>query len=75
MTPAEPHVLPRRATDERGRLIPMSEDEVRARSAQVAAGLDAIDEMGDEDEQRETLEALVLALGRDRTISNRPLFQ
>lgn len=66
MTRPDQAVLPHRSewprtTDGRGRLVPMTEDEVRARADEVARGLDALDDMGDADEQRATLEALIKA--------------
>jgi excisionase family DNA binding protein len=67
-------VLPRRATDDRGRLIRMTEDEVRARAESVARGLDALDFMGDEAEQRQTLDALMVAIDEDR-LSDRKRFR
>lgn len=64
---ATQHATPyRSAVDARGRLIPMSEDEVRERAGDVARGLAALDELGDEDEQRETLDDLMKALDADR---------
>ena len=56
---------PFRSVDERGRVIPMTEEEVRARSGEIARGLDALDEMGDEEEQRQTLEALIKAIDEE----------
>jgi hypothetical protein len=64
----------RSAVDSTGRAIPMSEPEVRARAAAIARGLAALDEMGDEDEQRATLEFLVTAIDEDR-LSNRQRFR
>jgi len=63
MSTAEQAVLPHRSTDERGRAIPMTDEEVRARAGAVARGLEALNEMGDEHEQRQTLDALTAALG------------
>ena len=56
----------RLATDGHGRLIPMSEDDVRRRAGEVARSLDALDEIGDEQEQRETLDFLMQSLDEDR---------
>ena len=47
--------------DALGRLIPMTEAEVRARAVLIARELDALDEIGDEEEQRATLELLEAA--------------
>ncbi len=73
MSQAEQAVLPRRSTDARGRAIPMTEAEVRARADPIALGLDALDDMGDEDEQRETLDFLIRAIDEDR-LSDRGRF-
>lgn len=66
-------VLPRRSIDPRGRSIPTTPEAVRARAAEIAAGLDALDGMGDEQEQRETLAALGVAIDADR-LSDRKRF-
>ena len=47
--------------------------EVRGRASAIAAGLDALDDMGDEDEQRDTLAALMVAIDTDR-LSDRKRF-
>lgn len=57
---------PRRSAEEHGRAIPMTEDEVRQRAEDVARGLDALDEMGSEEEQRETLDFLMKLIDEDR---------
>jgi hypothetical protein len=44
----------------------MTEAEVRARAEAIASGLDALDDMGDENEQRQTLDALMKGLDEDR---------
>lgn len=59
MPPAAPAVLPRRSVDAHGRAIPMTEAEIRARAKEAIRALDALDDMGDEDEQRATLDALI----------------
>jgi hypothetical protein len=67
MSAAAPQAtLPRRSTDEHGRAIPMTEAEVRARAEAVARSLEALNEMGDEEEQRRTRDALMAALGGER---------
>ena len=43
----------------------MSQEEIRARAAEIARGLDALDEMGDEHEQRKTLDALIKAVDEE----------
>ena len=57
-TPAAPH----RSVDTHGRALPMTEEEIRKRNEEAVRGLLALDDMGDEDEQRETLDALLKAL-------------
>jgi hypothetical protein len=37
----------------------MTDEEIRARAVEIASGLDALDDMGDEVEQRQTLDALM----------------
>ena len=51
-----PTVSPRRSFDEHGRALPLSEEEVRRRNAEAIQALDALDDMGDEQEQRATLD-------------------
>ncbi len=59
MTPADPTILPRRSTDERGRAIPLTKEQLRERADQAIEALNALDEIGTEQEQRETLDALI----------------
>jgi hypothetical protein len=73
MSPTQQLDVPRIGTDSNGRAIPMTEDEVRARAGSVARGLMALDDMGDGDEQRETLEQLMEAIDEDR-LSDRKQF-
>ena len=54
-----------RSVDATGRALPMTEEEIRARAVAVARGLDALDDMGDEEEQRQTLDALVKAIDEE----------
>jgi excisionase family DNA binding protein len=56
----------RRLIDDRGRALPLNGDQLRERALAVAEGLDALDEMGDELEQRQTLDALMGALAEGR---------
>lgn len=67
-TMTSPH---RRSVDEHGRALPMSEAEVRARAAAIARGLGALDDMGDQAEQRETLDFLMTAVDEDRLSDRR----
>jgi excisionase family DNA binding protein len=75
MSAAAPQAtLSRRSVDERGRLVPMTEAEVRGRAEVIARGLDALDDMGTEEEQRETLDALMRGLNEE-PLSDRPRFR
>jgi len=69
-----PTVSPRRSFDEHGRALPLSEEEVRRRNAEAIRALDALDDMGDEQEQRATLDALMAALN-EGPLSARPRFR
>ena len=69
-----PTAAPRRSIDEHGRALPMTEAEVRARAEAIARGLEALDDLGDADEQRQTFDALVTALEADR-LSDRKRFR
>jgi hypothetical protein len=51
----------------------LTEDEVRERNARALAALDAIERIGDEAEQRETLDDLMQVVDEDR-LSDRPRF-
>lgn len=57
---------PRRSVDERGRAIPLTEKEIRQRAEEAIRALDALDEMGSEEEQRETLDTLMRLRDEDR---------
>jgi hypothetical protein len=75
MSAAAPQVtLPRRATDERGRLIPLSPEQARLRAEEALRALDDVATMGDEDERRATFEALKQAL-IEEPLSARPRFR
>jgi hypothetical protein len=60
-----PTVSPGHSVDAAGRAIPMTDEEIRARAAEIARGLDALDDMGDEEEQRQTLDALMKAIDEE----------
>jgi hypothetical protein len=60
-----PTLSPHRSVDPTGRALPMTDDEIRARAAEIARGLDALDAMGDEGEQRQTLDALKRAIDEE----------
>lgn len=49
---------PHRSVDLHGRALRLTEEEVRQRNAEAIRALDEVAEMGDEEEQRATLEAL-----------------
>jgi hypothetical protein len=62
-----------RSFDDRGRAVRLTEDQIRERNARALAALDAVFEIGDEAEQRETLDYLQRVVDEDR-MSNRPRF-
>ena len=62
MAITHPTVSPHRSVDASGRAVPMSAEEIRAQAAEIARGLDALDNMGDEEEQSQTLTALMQAI-------------
>ena len=66
--------VPRTGTDASGRAVPMTDDEARARGMAIAHALDALDDMGDEREQRQSFEALAQGVDADR-LSDRPRFR
>ena len=43
----------------------MTDEEIHAQAVEIAKGLDALDDMGDEDEQRQTLSALMKAIDEE----------
>jgi hypothetical protein len=61
-----PTRLPRSSVDAQGRALPMTEADVRARAEAIARGLKSLDDMGDDEEQRQTFDALVEAIDADR---------
>jgi hypothetical protein len=62
-----------RSFDDRGRAIPLTEEGIRQRNELALAALNAIEGIGDDIEQRETLEYLVRVVDEDR-LSDRPRF-
>ncbi len=58
-------VSPHRSVDATGRALPMTVEEIHAQAVEIARGLDALDDMGDEEEQRQTLNALMKAIDKD----------
>ena len=65
MTMTQSTVSPHRSVDATGRAIPMTVEEIHARAVEIAMGLDALDDMGDEEEQRQTLSALMKAIDEE----------
>jgi hypothetical protein len=43
----------------------MTVEEIRVRAMEIARGLDALDDMGDQDEQQQTLDALIRAIDEE----------
>ena len=64
----------RRAIDEHGRVLPLTAEEIRQRNAEALRALDDVAAMGDEEEQRATLEALMVALNEE-PLSDRKRFR
>ena len=58
-------VSPHRSVDATGRALPMTVEEIHAQAVEIARGLDALDDMGDEEEQRQTLKALMKAIDEE----------
>ena len=56
---------PYRSVDIHGRAIPMTGQEILQRNAGAIRTLDEVAEMGDEEEQRATLEALMTAIDEE----------
>jgi hypothetical protein len=65
MASSHPTVSPHRSVDATGRAVPMTVEEIDARAVEIARGLDALDEMGDEEEQRQTLSTLMKAIDEE----------
>jgi len=63
ITPAS--VSPHRSVDARGRALPMTEQEIRRRNEEAIRALDEVAAMGDEEEQRATLDALMAAVDEE----------
>jgi hypothetical protein len=63
-----------RSVDIHGRALPMTEEEILLRNAEAIRALDEVAEMGDEDEQRATLEALMIAIDEE-PLSDRKRFR
>ena len=65
MAMVRPTVSPHHSVDATGRDLPMTDEEIRARATEIARGLDALDDMGDEEEQRQTLDGLMKAIDEE----------
>ncbi len=73
MTASSSMALSRQSFDDRGRVIPLTEEEIRRRNALALAALDSVLEIGDDPEQRDTLDYLIRAVDEDR-LSDRARF-
>ncbi len=58
-------VSPHRSVDATGRALPMTVEEIHAQAVAIAMGLDALDDMGEEDEQSQTLDELMKAIDEE----------
>jgi hypothetical protein len=58
-------VSPYRSVDIHGRALAMTEQEIVERNSEAIRALDEVAEMGDENEQRATLEALMTAIDEE----------
>jgi hypothetical protein len=65
MATAPTSLSPYRSVDASGRALSMTDAEIRARAPEIARGLDALDDMGDEEDQRQTLETLMKAIDEE----------
>jgi hypothetical protein len=71
-TAPSPAVSPR-SFDDRGTAVRLTEEEIRLRNALALAALEAIEKIGDDAEQRETLDYHMRVADEDR-LSDRPRF-
>ena len=58
-------VSPHRSVDARGRALPMTEEEIRKRNEEAIRALEEVALIGDEEEQRATLDALMKAIDEE----------
>jgi hypothetical protein len=65
-------VAPYRSVDFHGGALPMTDEEILQRNAEAIRALDEVAEMGDEAEQRATLEALMTAIDEEGRASAAP---
>jgi hypothetical protein len=73
VTTAPSKTVSPRSFDGRGQAVPLTEAEIRERNTHALAALDAIERIGDEGEQRETLDYLARVIDEDR-LSDRSRF-
>ena len=66
MAAVPPVAVSQRSFDDLGRALPLTADEIRERNEVALAALDALDEIGDDAEQRETLDYLIRVVDEDR---------
>ncbi len=71
MSIAPKPVSPHRSVDIHGRALPMTEEEILERNAEAIRALDEVAEMGDEKEQRASLETLTKAVNEEPLSSRR----
>ena len=64
---------PSRSFDDGGRALPLTPEEIDQRATMALRALDLLDELGDENEQRETLAYLARVVDEDR-LSDRSRF-
>jgi hypothetical protein len=62
-------VSPYRSVDIHGRALPLTKEQTLERNAEAIRALDDVAEMGDEEEQRATLEALMTAIDDELGLS------
>jgi hypothetical protein len=67
-------VSPHRSVDIHGKALRMTEEQIRQRNQEAIQALDEVATMGDEDEQRATLAALMTAIDEE-PLSNRKRFR
>ena len=63
--------LRRASFDARGQAVPLPADEERRKAEEAIRALDRLDEMGEEAEQRATLDALIKGLDENRLSDRR----
>ena len=71
MTTATSTTVSSRSFDDRGRAVRLTENEIRERNALALAALDILEEIGDDAEQRETLDYLMRIVDEDRPRTGR----